>query len=295
VNGRSTLGAEQVLEQARRSLNPGPGVAERVREGVQTLLLSELAAGSRDGSSSPPTPLLAPPIEPATAARRGPTALGNGKLVLLGAALGIIGFWLALHLGQLQVGQLQVGDEQAPDTTGSASTQPNPPPSTAAAPSSAEAADREPPATLARPGSVKTTETLSSEPAQPRRESARRPAEIQKAKRVAATSSSVASVSGELTLREVLALLQRAEAARADGRLGDASEILSDIDQRAPPALLVEERLTAGVLVACSMGDHPRALRLRERLNRENSATIYAGRLTESCVAAQAERPSSTR
>jgi hypothetical protein len=296
VNGGSTPAAEQMLEQARRSLNPASGVAERVREGVQTRVLSELSAASREGSSSPPTPLLAPLTEPVAGARRAPVAFGSSKLVLLGAALGIIGFWLVLQVRQWQLGQLPLRHGWAPGSMQSASAPHHPAPSAAATASSAEAGpDREPPATLARPASGETLETRTSQPARPQRERARRPAETHQAKRVASASSPVANVRVELTLREVLALLQRAEAARVDGRLGDASEILSEIDQRAPPALLVEERLTAGVLIACSMGDQPRALRLAERLNRENRATIYAGRLTESCVAARAERPASTR
>jgi hypothetical protein len=292
VNDSSMPAAEQVLEQARRSLNPASGVAERVREGLQTRVLSELAAGSRDGSSSPTSPLPALLTEPVLGARRVPGALGSSRLVLVGAAaLGIIGFSLGV-----QVGHVQFEQWRALDSMQSVSARSNPAPSTAATPSSAETApDRAPPAAPVRAPSGETPEARSSEPARTRTDSARRPGETRKAKRVASVSSSVASVRVELTLREVLALLERADAARSDGRWGDASEILSEIDRRAPPALLVEERLTAGVLVACSMGDHPRALRLAEQLSRENAATIYAGRLTESCVAAQAQRPASAR
>jgi hypothetical protein len=86
-------------------------------------------------------------------------------------------------------------------------------------------------------------------------------------------------------LSEALELLRRAEAAvrRSDGL--EAKMWLSDLDRRAAPQLLVEERLVTLTLAECVLGDVEAARETLHALESANAESIYRARLEGSCVA----------
>jgi hypothetical protein len=96
-------------------------------------------------------------------------------------------------------------------------------------------------------------------------------------------------------LSEALELLRRAEAAvrRSDGL--EAKMWLSDLDRRAAPQLLLEERLVTLTLAQCVLGDVKAARETLHELERANAESIYRARLEGSCVAdgMQKRRPAS--
>jgi hypothetical protein len=86
-------------------------------------------------------------------------------------------------------------------------------------------------------------------------------------------------------LSEALELLRRAEAAvrRSDGL--EAKMWLSDLDRRAAPQLLVEERLVTLTLAHCVLGEVEAARETLRGLESANAESIYRARLEGSCVA----------
>ena len=107
-----------------------------------------------------------------------------------------------------------------------------------------------------------------------------------RAARPAASASVSASERADVfELSEALELLRRAEAAvrRSDGL--EARMWLSDLDRRAPPQLLLEERLVTRVLADCLVGDVDAARATLRELETSNRESIYRARLEGSCVA----------
>jgi hypothetical protein len=85
--------------------------------------------------------------------------------------------------------------------------------------------------------------------------------------------------------------LRRAEAALRHSDGFEAQLWLSDLDRRAPPAMLAEERLITRTLAACALGDMPHARAALRELEQLNPESIYRGRIEQSCVAAAATSP----
>jgi len=87
-------------------------------------------------------------------------------------------------------------------------------------------------------------------------------------------------------LREALELLGRAEAAlrRNDGLA--ARMWLSDLDRRAAPEVLLEERLVAATLASCLLEDVADARQTLRQLEQLNPESMYRARLEGSCVGA---------
>jgi DNA-directed RNA polymerase specialized sigma24 family protein len=107
----------------------------------------------------------------------------------------------------------------------------------------------------------------------------------------AAPDRSVPSVAPpRLELAEALELLHRAERALHAGDAEFARGTLSELDRRAEPALLREERLTTLVLALCQGGRVHEALAVRRQLEREFASSIYLGRLDESCAVGREHR-----
>lgn len=92
-------------------------------------------------------------------------------------------------------------------------------------------------------------------------------------------------------LSEALELLRRAEAAvrRSDGL--EAKMWLSDLDRRAAPQLLVEERLVTLTLAQCVLGEVEGARETLHELESANAESIYRARLEGSCVADRMQKP----
>jgi hypothetical protein len=90
-------------------------------------------------------------------------------------------------------------------------------------------------------------------------------------------------------LAEALEQLHRAERALHAGNAELALGILSDLDRRTEPGLLLEERLTTRVLALCQEARLDEALDARRQLEREFVSSIYTRRLDQSC-AVESER-----
>jgi hypothetical protein len=113
------------------------------------------------------------------------------------------------------------------------------------------------------------------------------------ARRLDPAASPSAGASDRFLLRQAIELLERAEAAlrRSDGL--EARRLLSEIDQRTTPDLLLEERLVTRALAACQLGDDAEARRALELLEQSNASSIYRTRLEGSCALATVwDRPS---
>lgn len=148
---------------------------------------------------------------------------------------------------------------------------PTEPASTAVAlalPDSEEAADAgvEPPTVVVRqPPSAKSTLT----PAEP-----------------ASTAAfpAPAPVMSEGSLRAETRLLEQAQRARAQGRPGEALEILNTYATRFPGGVLRSEGLVMQVLCLCELGRHSEAQALAEQLVRLHAESPLVPRLSRSCV-----------
>jgi hypothetical protein len=106
---------------------------------------------------------------------------------------------------------------------------------------------------------------------------------------VVASEQPAGSVNGAagpdpLDLAEGLQQLHRAERALYAGDAELALGILSNLDQRAGPALLREERLTTLVLALCQRDRVEEALAARRELEREFASSIYMTRIDQSCA-----------
>lgn len=104
------------------------------------------------------------------------------------------------------------------------------------------------------------------------------------ATRSVASSATPQTTSAALDLREALDLLRRAEAAvrRSEGL--DAMLWLTELERRAAPELLIEERLVTKVLAECLLAEVDAATRTAQELERVNATSMYRSRLEGSCV-----------
>jgi hypothetical protein len=104
-------------------------------------------------------------------------------------------------------------------------------------------------------------------------------------KAASATAAPTLQRADPFPLSEALELLRRAEAAvrRSDGL--EAKMWLSDLDRRAAPQLLVEERLVTLTLAHCVLGEVDAARETLRGLESANAESIYRARLEGSCVA----------
>jgi hypothetical protein len=279
-----TRWADRLLERARATAAP------RTEDAARNLASIEARLGSGPG--------MTPDVAPDIAARIGRVegglstrgaavkgtlasrALVKGSLVLVfGVGTGIVGYLIgraetartrdpiaagatatAMPAG---LGREAIGGEataNAPTVAGASE-----PPAAPAAPTR-----NEPASTAARPAARAAAARAVAE----HRPRAARP--------VPAPASEQAHV---FELSEALELLRRAESAvrRADGL--EARMWLSDLDRRAPPQLLLEERLVTRTLADCLVGDVDAARATLRELEASNPESIYRARLEGSCVA----------
>ena len=125
----------------------------------------------------------------------------------------------------------------------------------------------------------------------PRRAETRRMPERGRVAQQVRSARAVAAAEPAFGLRDALDLLRRAEAAlrRSDGL--EARMWLGDLDRRAPPGLLLEERLVSKTLAHCALGDVTQAQQTLSQLVAQNSESMYRARLEGSCVADRLQQP----
>jgi hypothetical protein len=111
-----------------------------------------------------------------------------------------------------------------------------------------------------------------------------------RSERAAPDRSPPPAASTQLDLSEALEQLHSAERALYASDAELALGILSDLDRRAGPALLREERLTTLVLALCQGGRIEEALDARLQLEQEFAGSIYVRRLDQSCAVKRERR-----
>jgi hypothetical protein len=93
----------------------------------------------------------------------------------------------------------------------------------------------------------------------------------------------VQPASSPLTLAEALQLLHRAERAIYSDNAAWAVSLLDQLDERAPPTLLHEERVATRVLAWCADGQVERAETLARQAREQAPASIYGALLERAC------------
>jgi hypothetical protein len=86
-----------------------------------------------------------------------------------------------------------------------------------------------------------------------------------------------------LSLAEALQVLHRAERAIYSSKAAWAISLLDELDERAPKAMLREERIATRVLALCADGQVERAEQLAARARREAPSSIYGALLLRAC------------
>lgn len=282
VPGEPDVELEQVLGAARAWAEPSGDNRERVAAALRAALPAALpTAASGSGGLAPvlsPSPWpdgIAPMRAPrANAARRG-VRLGRLPWLLIGGALlGALGFWLGHGVGY------GAGQRDSIAPAGEALSVP--------------AADA-----LA---SGVAPERASAEPLSPRLESpavsalakapppradattnARTPRPAPRATPAGGEPSRESAEPSRLSFRQVLDQLRRAQQQLRNGQATMSLLLLSELDRSAGDVLL-EERNATRVLALCAAGQEEAARDVARRLEHDSPRSIYGLRLDASCI-----------
>jgi hypothetical protein len=278
------LEMESVLRRARAATEPSQTQVSRLLGAVQ---LELAGAGLADTEALRPA-ARSPTPHPAALAQRASRFGAQLRFVSWGALTAATGFWLGIqyaHGTSPFDGPPSVPASQAPTLAAAeairhdpAEQEPAPAALTAATPLGAERAGREPSASLderthasGRSSAAQAVGNARAErPAVPRHRQGVRPPE-------------------QLSFRQVLDRLRRAERAERNGAPELALALLDEIDQGAARTVLREERLLTAVLALCDQGDVTRARQRARELAGAQSDSIYASRLRESCAVTEGE------
>jgi hypothetical protein len=298
MTGKHVLWADSLLERVRASADP-TAVDEARNLAAIEQRLSGVPSGALNGGGGAAgdhrpkallpaqSPSAAPPLAPVRGSRLG-AAAKVGRWLAFGLATGVVGYLLGRADGQREPISGAAASSMLSATHDAALGEQKAGPDAPMAPSPALLAAS---ATAPNSSSPSAQNDNVSDAARTRS----RPSRSNPKGRLphAATSGSILrspsppppSDNG-LGIREALELLRRAEAAvrRSDGL--EAMMWLSDLDRRAPKALLIEERLVTETLAACMLGDADRARKTLRELKDVNAESIYRARLEGSCVAA---------
>jgi len=298
------------LHQLREASNPSAGERARILAAVQRLG-SNTTASAAEGAPAPvPAPTRVPgpapwkSTEELVAGRVEPSSLLTRKSLAWGLALGLAAFGVGMGIG-VGVGiDLGRGSVEPPPEHPLASSPavPSVPAPSLAVPESPlaqgaehEARNRasrsdESRASASRAGSA-TAEAAAPSPA-PASAAARRQLE-QRAKARARARPLATSAKSPLTLAEALQLVHRAERAIYSDNAAWALTLLDDLDERAPRAMLHEERLATRILALCADGQVESAERLASRARQEAPSSIYGSILERVCDSAASSAPAS--
>ncbi|HTV19293.1 MAG TPA: hypothetical protein VMG12_11495 [Polyangiaceae bacterium] len=246
------------LRQLREASNPSDAARRRVLASVQV-------SGSGGATLAaerlpPPGAALSGPSRSSMVARR---SLAGG-LVLGLAAFGIgVGVGIGVGFG-LWRGSVDASSADAAPSPVLALPAPAPGAPSASAPAEAPiAASSLTPLTPAAP---------------PQRASRPKP-------RARASAARIERVASSISLSEALQLLHRAERAIYSGNAAWAVSLLDDLDERAPAALLHEERVATRILAWCGDGQVERAEQLASQARKEAPSSIYGAILERPCAA----------
>lgn len=300
------------LRQLREASNPSAGERARMLAAVQRLG-SNTTAPAAEGAPAPvsaPTRVPVPaPSKPASteelvAGRVEPSSLVTRKSLAWGLALGLAAFGAGMGIGvgvgiDLGRGSVEpppahplVSSPAAASVPAPSLAVPESPPAQGAAHEARPLASRsdESRASASRAGSA-TAEAAAPSPA-PASAAARRQLE-QRAKARARARPLATSAKSPLTLAEALQLVHRAERAIYSDNAAWALTLLDDLDERAPRAMLHEERLATRILALCAGGQVESAERLASRARQEAPSSIYGSILERVCDSAASSTPAS--
>jgi hypothetical protein len=297
VSGEPDVEVEQVLGAARAWAEPSGNNRERVAAALRATLPAALPTALPTALSGPGglTPVLSPSSWPdgvaptkasrANAVRRG-ARLGRAPWLLIGGALlGALGFWLGHGVGY------GAGERDTIARAGEALSVPARD-ALASGVEPARGADELP-----------AQERESSEPPPSRLEPA---AVSQRAKALAPRADATTNAraprppaaratpagvepSGEraepsrLSFRQVLDQLRRAQQQLRNGQATMSLLLLSELDRSAGDVLL-EERNATRVLALCAAGQEDAARDVARRVEHDSPRSIYGMRLEASCI-----------
>lgn len=292
--------ADELLVGARAHAEPRPTDAARNFAAIEARLGGVGGSPDADAGLSPdesavltlPQMQVSPAARPATLApARGLPALAKAGLVLtFGFGTGLVGYWMGRADAE-PVPDAATHDPVAAGAHGMSSG----PRLGALAPSMTldEQVTTSAAEAMAAPDVGARSSPSNAVPAAsgPRAAEPRRTPERARPSPAPARPRAVDAAEPPFGLRDALELLRHAEAAlrRSDGL--EARMWLGDLDRRAPPGLLLEERLVSETLAHCALGDVSQARETLRRLLGQNSESIYRARLEGSCVADGLRRP----
>jgi hypothetical protein len=279
------LEMESVLRRARAATEPSQGRVSRLLEGVQ---LELAGVGLADTDGLRPAPRRVPAPHPASLVPKASRIGAQLRFASWGALTAAAGFWFGIQYAR---GTLPF--ERAPSVPTLQAPTPVPEEPIRRAPAEQEPAPAAFPATT--PSVAERVRGQSS-------------ASLDEGTRAAVRSSAASAVDNahaerhtiprhrqgvrppeQLSFRQVLDRLRRAERAERNGAPELALALLDEIDQGAARTVLREERLLTRVLALCDQGDVARARQRARELAGAQNDSIYASRLRESCAATEGE------
>jgi hypothetical protein len=257
----------RVIQQAQSELAPSPAIRERHEAALLARIARDLPLGSDvSGLRALGRPAAGTPWF-------GFSGL-PGRMLGVGLAVGVlVGSWVGYSLGQRRADL---------DARRAASAAPLPADVAPAAPPPEPIAA--PPAASAEPGSVPSespvtspTQVAASAIAEPIPAGSGRPPK--RAVRAAPRAA-------ESSLAEELAMLQRARRALGAGNGLLALGIVSELDERFPKGVLIEERIATRVFSLCALDRVPEARAVGREFLARYASSVYAERVRTSCIEA---------
>ena len=258
----------QVIQRAQRELAPSPAIRERherallARIAGDAPLVSDVSGLRAVGRPATSTPWF------------GFSGL-PGRMLGVGLVVGVlVGGWVGYSLGQHGSDAEARSGTSTPATPGPAATRTDPIPAPVAFSERSEASENDSPAgsSLTGPAPVAASAMVEPSPA-----GSARPA-----KRAVRAAPRVA----ESSLAEELAMLQRARRALGAGNGLLALGIVSELDERFPKGVLVEERVATRVFSLCALERVSEARAVGREFLAHHPSSVYAERVRTSCIEA---------
>lgn len=290
VSGEPDAEVEQLLGAARAWAEPSSDNRERVAAALRAAVPVALPAIAPAASISSGASAAA--LRVGVASTRAPRANATGArlpwLLVGGALLGAIGFWLGHGVGY-QAGQREAAraaELSGPDR-GALASAVEPAPAVAGSPAaartSAGAPLLEPAMPADRSSAMSPTVSTPASVASRAEPSARARPTPRATAAAAAESSRALAEPARLSFRQVLDQLRRAQQQLRSGQATMSLLLLSELD-RAAGDVLLEERNATRVLALCAAGQEQAARDVARRLARDSPRSIYGMRLEASCI-----------
>jgi hypothetical protein len=296
VSGEPEVELEQVLGAARAWAEPSGNNRERVAAALRAALPAALPTALPTALSGPgglapvPSPSswpdgVAPTKSPrASAVRRG-ARLGRAPWLLIGGALlGALGFWLGHGVGY-GAGQrdtiLRAGEALSMPARDALASGVERARGAAELPAQERESAEPPPSRLEPPAVSQLAKALA--PRADATTNARTPRSPPRATPAGVEPSAERAEPSRLSFRQVLDQLRRAQQQLRNGQATMSLLLLSELERSAGDVLL-EERNATRVLALCAAGQEEAARDVARRLEHDSPRSIYGMRLEASCI-----------